>query len=47
MPIVMLSAVANEEDQSRAKRAGVDAFFDKSSFQEGVIADTLWEMLEA
>jgi CheY-like chemotaxis protein len=47
MPIVMLSAVANEEDQTRAKRAGVDAFFDKGSFQEGVIADTLWDMLEA
>jgi len=46
MPIVMLSAVANEEDQTRAKRAGVDAFFDKGSFSEGVIADTLWEMLE-
>jgi chemotaxis protein histidine kinase CheA len=47
MPIVMLSAVANEEDQTRAKRAGVDAFFDKSSFQEGVIADTLLQMLDA
>jgi hypothetical protein len=43
----MLSAGANEEDQTRAKRAGVDAFFDKSSFQEGVIADTLLQMLDA
>jgi hypothetical protein len=42
----MLSAVAGEEDQTRAKLAGVDAFFDKGSFQEGVIADTLWQMLD-
>jgi chemotaxis protein histidine kinase CheA len=47
MPIVMLSAVADEEDQTRAKRAGVDAFFAKGSFQEGVLADALWEMLDA
>ena len=46
MPIIMLSAVAGEEDQTRAKLAGVDAFFDKGSFQEGVIADTLWQMLD-
>ena len=47
IPIVMLSGVATEEDQTRAKRAGVDAFFDKGSFREGIIADALWELLES
>lgn len=46
MPVVMLSGVANEEDVLRAKKAGVDAFFDKADFREGGLAVKLKELIE-
>ena len=45
MPIVMMSAVATFEDQQRAETAGVDAFFDKSDFREGALAETIGLLL--
>lgn len=45
MPIVMLSGVANNEDIERAKKAGVDAFFDKGDFRKGALADTLRSLI--
>jgi CheY-like chemotaxis protein len=47
LPIVMLSGVATHEDQERARRAGVDAFFEKTDFREGALAQALREMLES
>ena len=44
-PIVMLSGVADENDVERAKQAGVDAFFDKSDFREGGLAEKLHELI--
>jgi len=44
-PIVMLSGVADEADVERAKQAGVDAFFDKSDFREGGLAEKLHELV--
>ncbi|MFQ5553822.1 MAG: response regulator [Acidimicrobiia bacterium] len=46
LPVVMLSGVATPEDQDRAKRAGVDVFFEKADFREGALADTLRRMLD-
>jgi chemotaxis protein histidine kinase CheA len=46
VPIIMLSGVANHEDQERARRAGADAFFEKADFREGALADALWKMLD-
>ncbi|RPI25325.1 MAG: hybrid sensor histidine kinase/response regulator, partial [Actinobacteria bacterium] len=46
MPIVMISGVANHEDVERAKKAGVDAFFDKGDFRKGALADTLRSLIE-
>jgi chemotaxis protein histidine kinase CheA len=46
IPIVMLSGVASEEDRSRAERAGVDAFFDKSDFAKGALVETLRGLIE-
>jgi chemotaxis protein histidine kinase CheA len=46
IPIVMLSGVASDEDRSRAERAGVDAFFDKSDFAKGALVETLRELIE-
>jgi chemotaxis protein histidine kinase CheA len=47
IPIVMISGSASEEDKIRAKKAGVDRFFDKSDFREGALATALWDLLEA
>lgn len=47
LPIVMLSGVANQEDIERAKKAGVDAFFDKGDFRKGALAETLRSLIEA
>jgi len=47
MPIVMLSGVASDEDIDRAKKAGVDAFFEKSEFRKGALAETLRSLIEA
>ena len=44
-PIVMLSGVADEADVERAKQAGVDAFFDKSDFREGGLAEKLHALI--
>ncbi|NNC74671.1 MAG: response regulator, partial [Acidimicrobiia bacterium] len=41
IPVVMLSGVATADDQQRAVEAGADAYYDKSDFREGVLADTL------
>jgi chemotaxis protein histidine kinase CheA len=46
-PIVMLSGVADEADVERARQAGVDAFFDKSDFREGGLAEKLHELISA
>jgi CheY-like chemotaxis protein len=46
IPIVMLSGVASDEDRSRAERAGVDAFFDKSDFAKGALVETLRGLIE-
>ncbi len=45
LPVVMVSAVAEIEDQNRAYAAGVDAYLDKSDFREGVLATTLRGLL--
>jgi len=45
LPIVMLSGVATDEDQGRARAAGVDVFLDKDDFREGALADALSELL--
>ncbi|MGI9646966.1 MAG: response regulator, partial [Acidimicrobiia bacterium] len=47
LPIVMMSAVAEREDQDRAKVAGVNAYFDKSDFREGALVSTLHSLLES
>lgn len=46
VPIVMLSGVASDEDRRRALAAGVDAFFDKADFREGMLADTLRRLID-
>lgn len=46
IPIVMLSGVASKEDQARAERAGVDAFFDKGDFAKGALVQTLRDLIE-
>lgn len=46
IPIVMLSGVASAEDHSRAERAGVDVFFDKSDFARGALVQTLRDLIE-
>ena len=47
LPIVMLSGVAEGEDVDRARDAGVDAFFNKSDFREGGLAEKLRELITA
>ncbi len=47
IPIVMLSGVAEGEDVERAREAGVDAFFGKSDFREGGLAEKLRELIGA
>jgi CheY-like chemotaxis protein len=47
LPIVMLSGVAEGEDVDRARDAGVDAFFDKSDFREGGLAEKLRQLITA
>ena len=45
IPMVMLSGVAEGEDVDRAREAGVDAFFGKSDFREGGLAEKLRELI--
>jgi chemotaxis protein histidine kinase CheA len=47
IPMVMLSGVAEGEDVDRAREAGVDAFFGKSDFREGGLAEKLRELISA
>ena len=47
IPVVMISGQASEEIKIRAKKAGVDRFFDKADFREGALVTALWELLEA
>lgn len=46
LPIVMVSSVADTDDQARAWEAGVDAYLDKSDVRHGVLAFTLRTLLE-
>ena len=45
LPVVMVSGVATEADQSRAWEAGVDAFLDKSDLRQGLLVSTLASLL--
>jgi chemotaxis protein histidine kinase CheA len=45
IPMVMLSGVAEGDDVDRAREAGVDAFFGKSDFKEGGLAEKLRELI--
>lgn len=46
LPIVMVSAVATEEDKTAAWEAGVNAFLDKYDLRRGALASTLRRLLE-
>ncbi len=46
LPVVMVSAVADEKDQARAWAVGVDAYLDKSDLRQGLLATTLDSLLE-
>ena len=46
LPVVMVSAVADEEDQARAWAVGVDAYLDKADLRQGLLATTLNSLLE-
>ena len=46
LPVVMVSAVADEEDQARAWAAGVDAYLDKADLRQCLLAATLHSLLE-
>ncbi len=45
LPVLMVSGVATEADQSRAWEAGVDAYLDKSDLRQGLLASTLASLL--
>ncbi len=47
IPMVMLSGVAEGDDVDRAREAGIDAFFGKSDFKEGGLAEKLRELIGA
>lgn len=46
LPVVMVSAVAEEEDQARAWAAGVNAYLDKADLRQGLLATTLNSLLD-
>ena len=46
LPVVMVSAVANEGDQARAWSVGVNAYLDKADLRQGLLATTLNSLLE-
>jgi len=46
LPVVMVSAVAKEQDQARAWSVGVDAYLDKADLRQGLLATTLHSLLE-
>jgi two-component system, chemotaxis family, sensor kinase CheA len=45
LPVIMVSAVATEEDQSRAWEAGVDAYLDKSDLRQGLLVSTIASLI--
>ncbi|MGH9053612.1 MAG: hybrid sensor histidine kinase/response regulator [Acidimicrobiia bacterium] len=47
LPIVMVSAVAGPDVQARARRVGVDVYFDKSDLRQGALAATLQALVES
>ena len=47
VPVVMVSAVADEADKAEAKEAGVDAYLDKYDVRSGVLLSTVDDLLEA
>ena len=46
LPVVMVSAVADEDDQARAWSVGVNAYLDKADLRQGLLATTLNSLLE-
>ena len=42
---MMLSGAASEDDRARAKKAGADAFFDKSDFARGALVAKLTSLI--
>lgn len=46
LPVVMVSAVADEQDQARAWSAGVDAYLDKADLRQGLLATTIQSLIE-
>jgi DNA-binding response OmpR family regulator len=45
-PIIMVSAVAEEEDKAQAWEAGVDAYLDKYDIRQGALVAALRRLLE-
>lgn len=45
MPIVMVSAVAKEDEKAAAWEAGVDAYLDKFDVRQGALTDTIQRLL--
>jgi two-component system chemotaxis sensor kinase CheA len=45
LPIIMVSAVATADDQSRAWEAGVDAYLDKSDLRQGLLVSTISSLI--
>ena len=46
-PIVMLSGAATAEDQSRALKAGADAYLDKDDVRKGALAAVIHDLIQA
>lgn len=47
IPIVMVSGVANKEEKDAAWQAGVDAYLDKFDLRQGVLTQTLLQLVGA
>jgi len=45
LPVIMVSAVATADDQSRAWEAGVDAYLDKSDLRQGLLVSTISSLI--
>jgi len=45
LPVIMVSAVATADDQSRAWEAGVDAYLDKSDLRQGLLVSTIGSLI--
>jgi CheY-like chemotaxis protein len=45
LPVIMVSAVATVDDQSRAWEAGVDAYLDKSDLRQGLLVSTISSLI--